>query len=40
VKRVEAGELLPENVYNDLVARAWSKFTAKYVAPWVGEAAK
>jgi hypothetical protein len=36
VKRVEAGELLPENVYSDLVSRAWSKFTAKYTAPWVG----
>jgi len=40
VKRVEAGELLPENVYNDLVARAWSKFTAKYTAPWLGAEAK
>lgn len=36
VKRVEAGELLPENVYSDLVARAWNKFTAKYTAPWLG----
>jgi hypothetical protein len=36
VKRVEAGELLPENVYSDLVARAWSKFTTKYASPWTG----
>jgi hypothetical protein len=36
VHRVEAGELLPENVYSDLLARAWSKFTAKYASPWVG----
>lgn len=40
VKRVEAGELLPENVYNDLVARAWSKFIAKYTAPWLGAEVK
>jgi hypothetical protein len=36
VKRVEAGELLPENVYSDLVARAWNKYMAKYTAPWLG----
>jgi hypothetical protein len=36
IKRVEAGELLPENVYSDLLQRAWTKFTTKYTAPWVG----
>lgn len=36
IKRVEAGTLLPENVYSDMLQRAWTKFTTKYVAPWVG----
>lgn len=36
IKRVEAGELLPENVYSDLLQRAWTKFTTKYTAPWLG----
>jgi hypothetical protein len=36
IKRVEAGELLPENVYSEMLARAWSKFTTKYAAPWTG----
>ncbi|HTQ05749.1 MAG TPA: hypothetical protein VMI54_17925 [Polyangiaceae bacterium] len=36
IKRVEAGELLPENVYSDLLQRAWAKYTTKYTAPWVG----
>jgi hypothetical protein len=36
IRRVEAGELAPENVYNDLLARAWTRFTTKYAAPWIG----
>ncbi len=36
IKRVEAGELLPENVYSDLLRRAWAKYTTKYTAPWLG----
>lgn len=36
IRRVEAGELAPENVYNDLLAKAWTRFTTKYAAPWIG----
>jgi len=36
IKRVEAGELLPENVYSDLLQRAWTKYATKYTAPWLG----
>jgi hypothetical protein len=35
IRRVEAGELAPENVYNDLLAKAWTRFTTKYAAPWL-----
>jgi hypothetical protein len=37
IRKVEAGELLPENVYGEMLTRAWSKFTAKYAAPWLGQ---
>lgn len=37
IRKVEAGELLPENVYTDLLAKAWTRFTTKYAAPWLGQ---
>jgi hypothetical protein len=37
IKKVEAGELLPENVYSEMLGRAWAKFTNRYAAPWLGQ---
>ena len=37
IRKIEAGELPPENVYSDLMAKAWSRFTTKYAAPWLGQ---
>jgi hypothetical protein len=37
IRKVEAGELLPENVYIDLLGKAWARFTTKYTAPWLGQ---
>jgi len=37
IKHVESGDLLPENVYTDLLTKAWSRFTTKYAAPWIGQ---
>jgi hypothetical protein len=37
IKKVEAGELLPENVYSEMLGRAWTKFTNRYAAPWLGQ---
>jgi len=37
IRKIEAGELLPENVYADLMAKAWSRFTTRYAAPWLGQ---
>ncbi|HEV8550792.1 MAG TPA: hypothetical protein VGQ57_17220 [Polyangiaceae bacterium] len=37
IRRLEAGDLLPENVYTELIAKAWSRFTTKYTAPWLGQ---
>jgi hypothetical protein len=37
IRKVEAGELLPENVYGEMLTRAWAKFTTRYAAPWLGQ---
>jgi hypothetical protein len=37
IRRVEAGELPPENVYPELLSKAWARFNAKYAAPWLGQ---
>jgi hypothetical protein len=37
IRKVESGELPPENVYPDLMAKAWSRFMTKYAAPWIGQ---
>ncbi len=35
IRRVEAGELPPDNVYTELMAKAWTRFVTKYAAPWL-----
>jgi hypothetical protein len=37
IRKVEAGELLPENVYGEMLARAWLRYTNRYAAPWLGQ---
>ena len=37
IRKIEAGELLPENAYSEMVTRAWTRFTTTYAAPWFGE---
>lgn len=36
IRHVESGDLLPENVYGDILNKAWTKFTTRFAAPWVG----
>ncbi len=36
-RRIEAGEVPPEEVYQEVMARAFARFTSKYLAPWLGE---
>jgi hypothetical protein len=37
IRRVEAGELPTDQVYGDLLGKAWSKFTARYAGLWLGQ---
>jgi hypothetical protein len=37
LRRIEAGEIPVENVYPDVVSKGFKRFSAKYVAPWLGK---
>jgi hypothetical protein len=37
LRRIEAGEIAVENVYGDVVARGFKRFSTKYAAPWLGK---
>lgn len=37
LRRIEAGELPVEDVYGDVVAKGFKRFSSKYVSPWLGK---
>jgi hypothetical protein len=37
LRRIEAGEILVENVYGEVVTKGFKRFGAKYSAPWLGK---
>jgi hypothetical protein len=36
VRRIESGALATDAVYPELLGKAFAKFTARYLAPWLG----
>jgi hypothetical protein len=37
LRRIEAGEIAVENVYGEVMTKAFKRFVAKYTSPWLGK---